>query len=109
MGSENGKYRISEYSKNARNFFTRGYIHNNGIFGITISSNEENAVAEFRIIGSRLRIEIYEEQILPSGNDIYVYSGYKGKGELVGRVHITKTNDELEFSYEEYDYYYPYW
>ena len=100
----NSGYRISDY-KNTDKYYREGYIYNKGFFGIEITSKNDkgNAAAEFKIIGSSLRIEIYEGQTLPSGNFIYVYSGTTGAGELIGDIYITKTNDKPEFTYKSYD------
>ena len=101
-GSNSG-YRISSY-KNTDKYFREGYIYNKGFFGIEITSKNDkgNAAAEFKIIGSSLRIEIYEGQTLPSGNYIYVYSDTTGAGELIGDIYITKTDDKPEFTYTSY-------
>lgn len=103
-GSNSG-YRISEYDNKPGEYFREGYIYNKGFFGIEITSKNDkgNAAAEFKIIGSSLRIEIYERQTLPSGNFIYVYSGTTGAGELIGDIYITKTDDKPEFTYKSYD------
>lgn len=102
-GSNSG-YRISDY-KNTDKYYREGYIYNKGFFGIEITSKNDkgNAAAEFKIIGSSLRIEIYEGQTLPSGNYIYVYSGTTGAGELIGDIYITKTDDKPEFTYKSYN------
>lgn len=90
--------------KNTDKYFREGYIYNKGFFGIEITSKNDkgNAAAEFKIIGSSLRIEIYEGQTLPSGNYIYVYSDTTGAGELIGDIYITKTDDKPEFTYTSY-------
>ena len=105
-GSSNG-YRISDY-KNTDKYYREGYIYNKynkGFFDIEITSKNDKgyAAAEFKIIGSSLRIEIYEGQTLPSGNYIYVYSGTTGAGKLIGDIYITKTDDKPEFTYKSYD------
>lgn len=101
-GSNSG-YRISDY-KNTDKYYREGYIYNKGFFGIEITSKNDkgNAAAEFKIIGSSLRIEIYEGQTLPGGNYIYVYSDMGGGEELVGRIRITKTDGKPEFTYTSY-------
>ncbi|MDE6718388.1 MAG: hypothetical protein K2J68_00820 [Treponemataceae bacterium] len=98
-----GDYKISEYNNKPGEYFTEGYIYNKDPFGIEIAPNNENedAAAEFKIVASSLRIEIYEGQTLPIGN-LYVYSKDE---ELIGRIRITKTNDKPKFNYEEYDTY----
>lgn len=98
-----GDYKISEYNNKPGEYFTEGYIYCDKFSSIKITSNneEEGAVAEFKIVASSLRIEIYEGQTLPIGN-LYVYSKHE---ELIGRIRITKTNDKPEFNYEEYDTY----
>ena len=95
-----GDYKISEYDNKPGEYFREGYIYNKGFFGIEITSKNDkgNAAAEFKIIGSSLRIEIYEGQSLPIGN-LYVYSKDE---ELIGRIRITKTNDKPEFTYQSY-------
>ena len=104
-GSSNG-YRISDY-KNTDKYYREGYIYNKynkGFFDIEITSKNDKgyAAAEFKIIGSSLRIEIYEGQTLPNGNYIYVYSGTTGTGELIGDIYITTTDDKPEFTYTSY-------
>ena len=104
-GSNSG-YRISSY-KNTDKYYREGYIYNKynkGFFDIEITSKNDKgyAAAEFKIIGSSLRIEIYEGQTLPSGNYIYVYSGTTGAGELIGNIYITTTDDKPEFTYQSY-------
>ena len=96
-GSNSG-YRISDNKPGE--YFREGYIYNKGFFGIEITSKNDkgNAAAEFKIIGSSLRIEIYEGQTLPIGN-LYVYSKDE---ELIGIIRITKTNNKPEFTYQSY-------
>ena len=95
-----GDYKISEYNNNPGKYFTEGYIYCDRFSSIKITSNneKEGAVAEFKIVASSLRIEIYEGQTLPIGN-LYVYSKDE---ELIGRIRITKTNDKPEFTYQSY-------
>lgn len=103
-----GEYKISDYDYNTKEYFTKGYIYNKGIFGIEITSNneKEGAVAEFKIVASSLRIEIYEGQTLPSGNYIYVYYGNKEETpQLIGKIEIIKIDDKPKFIYKEYDTY----
>lgn len=95
-----GDYKISEYNNNPGEYFTEGYIYCDKFSSIKITSNneKEGAVAEFKIVASSLRIEIYEGQTLPIGN-LYVYSKDE---ELIGIIRITKTNDKPEFTYQSY-------
>lgn len=98
-----GSYKISEYG-NSNKYYREGYIYNKGFFGIEITSDneKESAAAEFKIIASSLRIEIYEGKTLPSGNHIYVYYGKNGEiPELVGKIEIIKIDGKPEFVYKE--------
>lgn len=101
MDGFSGDYKISEYNNKPGEYFTEGYIYCDKFSSIKITSNNENedAAAEFKIVASSLRIEIYEGQTLPIGN-LYVYSKDE---ELIGRIRITKTNGKPKFNYEEYD------
>ena len=106
-GSNSG-YKISDYDYNAKEYFTKGYIYNKGLFGIEIAADNENedAAAEFKIVASSLRIEIYEGQTLPSGYYIYVYYGEEKEiPELIGKIQIIKIDGKPKFIYEEYDTY----
>lgn len=76
-------------------YYTKGYITYNG----WITSQSENVAGEFSIIGSSLRIEIYEGQTLSSTAYFYIANGNNQK---IGRVYFTKTNDKLELKYEQY-------
>ena len=100
-----GDYKISDYDYNAKEYFTKGYIYNKGFFGIEITSKNDkgNAAAEFKIIDSSLRIEIYEGQTFPSDN-LYVYYGDKEETpQLIGEIKNIKIDGKPKFIYEEYD------
>lgn len=93
-GSTNG-YKMYDYSGS---YYTKGYITYNGY----ITQNSESVAGEFNIIGSTLRIELYEGQTLSTGAYFYIADGNNYR---IGRVYFTKTNDKLEANYEEYWYY----
>lgn len=99
-----GGYKISDYDYNAKEYFTKGYIYNKGLFGIEVAANneKEGAVAEFKIVASSLRIEIYEGQTFPSDN-LYVYYGDKEETpQLIGEIKNIKIDGKPKFTYQSY-------
>ena len=93
-GSSSG-YKMYDRSWNPEGYYTKGYITYNGY----ITSQSESVAGEFSIIGSSLRIEIYEGQTLSSNIYFYITNG---SNQNIGRVDFSKTNDKLELKYQQY-------